>query len=308
LKQHPLSAAFPAMSDDDFQALKDDIEANGQRDPIVVLDGMVLDGWHRFQACTALLLDPVLAEFPEDEDPVAFVKSKNLQRRHLTAAQRVAAVAACCEWSPPHRPERAAADKWGTGSPLMTNQQIADEAGASVKTVKWVKAGMRAGLTEEIKEGKVSAKRAAEIAKLPESERKTAVESPAARETRRDDEDGECTSPATVQHAASLEEAYEDLDPLAERQELLNDIERLNAQIRAMSADDQKAELLKWKLLYEDALRKQGEAQNKIKRLEAEIQTASSRLRRIGKLFNERDESKIPPLVEKFVRQHREAA
>jgi hypothetical protein len=34
MNQHPLSAAFPAMSADDFQALKLDIQANGQREPI----------------------------------------------------------------------------------------------------------------------------------------------------------------------------------------------------------------------------------------------------------------------------------
>ena len=31
LKQHALSAAFPSMADDEFDALVDDIAANGQR-------------------------------------------------------------------------------------------------------------------------------------------------------------------------------------------------------------------------------------------------------------------------------------
>ena len=54
LLQHPLSDAFPAMSLEDFQALKDDIEVTGQREPVIVLDGMVLDGWHRYRACSEL--------------------------------------------------------------------------------------------------------------------------------------------------------------------------------------------------------------------------------------------------------------
>ena len=42
--QHPLSSAFPSMSEDDFLALKDDIEVNGQRDPVIIFGDMVLDG------------------------------------------------------------------------------------------------------------------------------------------------------------------------------------------------------------------------------------------------------------------------
>jgi hypothetical protein len=53
LTQHPLSAAFPAMSADDFAALVEDIKVNGQREPVIVFEGMVLDGWHRYSACVA---------------------------------------------------------------------------------------------------------------------------------------------------------------------------------------------------------------------------------------------------------------
>ena len=45
-QQHPLSAAFPAMSTDDLQALIEDIEVNGQREPIVLFEGLVIDGGH----------------------------------------------------------------------------------------------------------------------------------------------------------------------------------------------------------------------------------------------------------------------
>jgi hypothetical protein len=47
----PLSAAFPSMPEKEIEALTLDIEAHGQREPGVLLDGMVLDGWHRYLAC-----------------------------------------------------------------------------------------------------------------------------------------------------------------------------------------------------------------------------------------------------------------
>ena len=76
------------MSDEDFAALKDDIEVNGQREPVMIFEGMVLDGWHRYRACLDLGLKPQQFTFPEGDDPVAFVKGANLHRRHLTESQR----------------------------------------------------------------------------------------------------------------------------------------------------------------------------------------------------------------------------
>jgi hypothetical protein len=51
LQQHPLSAAFPSMPPVELEALAMDIEAHGQREPGVLFEGMVLDGWHRYVAC-----------------------------------------------------------------------------------------------------------------------------------------------------------------------------------------------------------------------------------------------------------------
>ena len=50
-EQHPLSAAFPAMPEVDLEALAEDIKAHGQREPGLLHEGMVLDGWHRYLAC-----------------------------------------------------------------------------------------------------------------------------------------------------------------------------------------------------------------------------------------------------------------
>jgi hypothetical protein len=91
LHQHPLSAAFPSMPEKEIEALTLDIEAHGQRESGVLLDGMVLDGWHRYLACDKLGVQFKAKDF-DGADPVAFVISKNLHRRHLTASQRAAAV------------------------------------------------------------------------------------------------------------------------------------------------------------------------------------------------------------------------
>lgn len=158
LAQHPLSCAFPAMSAEDFQALKDDIAANGQREPVMVYEGMVLDGWHRYRACADLGLKVKQFTF-SDGDPVAFVKSQNLHRRHLTGSQRTAALVACSEWFPPRRPNKVEA----TSTLLKSNKEIAKEAGVSVRTVTDTKAAKKAGLLDAVRDGAMTASEAANV-------------------------------------------------------------------------------------------------------------------------------------------------
>lgn len=86
---HPLSETFPAMADAEFQALKDDIKANGQATPIVLHEGKILDGRHRYKACTELDKQPIFEEF-KGEDALSYIISTNLHRRHLSISQRAA--------------------------------------------------------------------------------------------------------------------------------------------------------------------------------------------------------------------------
>lgn len=173
LQQHPLSAAFPSMSADDFQALKDDIENNGQREPVIVHEGMVLDGWHRYRACIELGIKPQQFTFSATDDPVAFVISHNLHRRHLTASQRAAAVVACNSWLPTGRPKGTSSspvaqqsEKREPSSPFSkTTAQLAKSAQVSDKTIKDAKAAHRAGLTDAVKSGAMTAKEAASVAR-----------------------------------------------------------------------------------------------------------------------------------------------
>lgn len=86
---HPLATQFPTMNDKDFSALVDDIKAHGQREPIVVFQGAILDGRHRAKACALLGIEPTYRTFDGDEAAAALLaKSLNVHRRHLTREQR----------------------------------------------------------------------------------------------------------------------------------------------------------------------------------------------------------------------------
>ena len=88
MQPHPAVNAFPMLSDERHAALVADIKANGLRVPIVLQDGMILDGRNRYKACQELGITPEIMEYTGN--PWAYVWSLNGTRRDLTDAQRAA--------------------------------------------------------------------------------------------------------------------------------------------------------------------------------------------------------------------------
>ena len=85
---HPAAQLFPLIDGDAFDRLVADIKANGQREPIVVLQtGEILNGRNRWRACEQLGVEPITRIY-EGADPLGFVISLNLHRRHLNESQR----------------------------------------------------------------------------------------------------------------------------------------------------------------------------------------------------------------------------
>jgi len=90
---HPHAAIFPLMSADERQELVNDMRAHGQREPICLHDGLILDGRNRYAACQALGIEPRTRVYDGPSDNLSllnYVLSLNATRRHLTAGQRAA--------------------------------------------------------------------------------------------------------------------------------------------------------------------------------------------------------------------------
>ena len=92
---HEIANIFPMMTGDDYNALKDDIEANGLIESVVIYEGKILDGRNRYRACKELDfgLTTMGVDTYDGDDPVGYVTSKNLIRRHLDISQRAMAAA-----------------------------------------------------------------------------------------------------------------------------------------------------------------------------------------------------------------------
>ena len=159
-QQHQLSAAWPAMSDSDFQALQDSIMNIGVQMPIVIFEGQVIDGWNRYRAATALGMDCPTTPFDESIDPVEFVKAMNDARRHITGSQRAIAIVAIHGWKPVGRPQNNV-----EATSTLTQEAMAAEAGVSKKTIQQAQAAQKAGLAEKVKSGEMTVEQASNVAK-----------------------------------------------------------------------------------------------------------------------------------------------
>ena len=90
MKLHKYCGLLPRMMDDEFQALKADIQAHGLLDAIVTYEDSILDGRHRYTICEALEVKPTYIQFESlgyKGSALDFVISKH-QRRNLTADQK----------------------------------------------------------------------------------------------------------------------------------------------------------------------------------------------------------------------------
>lgn len=121
------------MSGGEFASLASDIKANGLRNPITLLDGMILDGGNRYRACLEAGIDPVFAQF-EGGNIVSFVLSANLHRRHMSAGQQAAIVASAQDWA---KAQTNGGDRSSRQDcPLVTVADRAAQSGAHINTQK----------------------------------------------------------------------------------------------------------------------------------------------------------------------------
>lgn len=99
LQVHPVSRFFPLMGTKAQAALREDIKANGQTEPILRLGDVLLDGRNRLRACAQLGKKPNFAEFTgPPESAAAHILGANLHRRHLSVEQRAVVQALAIDW------------------------------------------------------------------------------------------------------------------------------------------------------------------------------------------------------------------
>lgn len=168
LAAHPFAEIFPLLPDTEIRELADDIVTYGQRVPIVLLDGLVLDGRNRLAACRFAEVEPVFEEYAGD-DPLGFVLSHNLHRRHLTESQRAMVAAKLANM--PRGGDRKS-DAYDHSANLR-NDQTAEMLNVSTRSVETAKRVLRDGAEElqaAVEQRRLTVNTAVALASLPKSE------------------------------------------------------------------------------------------------------------------------------------------
>jgi len=150
-----------------------DIGTNGLAEPIVLLDGQILDGRNRHAACSLAGVDPSFSEFVGD-DPAAWVVSKNLHRRHLSESQR--AMVASRLATRPHGDQPDA--PIGASRTQPAAAELLNVSRRAVQRARAVQALGVPELVEAVDSGGIAVSRAAEIARMPDDEQRAAVSAP----------------------------------------------------------------------------------------------------------------------------------
>lgn len=84
---HEAANIFPMLPEEKLDCLADDIKKNGLQYPVEICDGKIIDGRNRWMACLRAGVDADTVDVCPD-DPIAYVLSLNLHRRHLDATQQ----------------------------------------------------------------------------------------------------------------------------------------------------------------------------------------------------------------------------
>ena len=150
LERHELSSVFGDMAEDDFENLVQSVKNEGFMDSLIrTHENKILDGWHRYQAALKLNLVRKLMFMNWDEEDegnaIAFVAARNIERRHLTASQRAQIVVFLNErfgWGGDRSKE--------TNVHLKTQDELAQQANVSTKTIQRAEKVEKAGRSEEV--------------------------------------------------------------------------------------------------------------------------------------------------------------
>lgn len=177
---HPLSELFPILPTNEMQDLVNSIKDNGLQQKIILFEGKILDGRHRYEACQIADVKPKFDLYRGD-DPCGFVLRANIQRRHLTPSQRAMLAAKVADLKQGSQGQNNLQKSQQTPktakfpSPQKpTHEQAAKAAGVSARSVDDASKVLDADkkLAESVAKGDISVSKAAkEVRKQEQTEK-----------------------------------------------------------------------------------------------------------------------------------------
>lgn len=195
---HPMAAALPNITGVEYIQLYESIKEHGQRVPIVLYEGRVVDGRNRLRACQELEIEPDVTDWVPpnpigtknmiEDDLMEWIIDVNVNRRHLSQSQRAMAASDIetarhggnkkCSQSEVKTPIGHLLPDEQPEGPEVTRKTAAEKLGVSERSVTRaakVKKKAVPEVAEAVKDGKITVHKAEQIAKLPKKKQSAAL-------------------------------------------------------------------------------------------------------------------------------------
>jgi hypothetical protein len=171
---HPIANIFPLIEGTEFDLLAADIHERGLNAPVVMFKGQILDGRNRYRVCLQEKIEPRFEEYTGN-DPIGFVISRNLRRRHLTTGQRAQIGAKLATMRQGERTDL------GPSANLpkvdqATAAKILKVSERSVRSAVTVQKSGTAELQRVVEQGDIAVSKAAKIARKPAVQQADAID------------------------------------------------------------------------------------------------------------------------------------
>lgn len=172
---------FPMIEGAEYDALVADIKENGLHESIWLYEDKILDGRNRARACKDAGVETKTREY-KGKDPLGFVISLNLKRRHLNESQRAmiaARIATMTQSDAGKAYGKGKDDSSGKFAEAKVSQpEAAERMAVSPRSVRSARVVQERGIPELVKavdSGKMPVSKAADISKVSPEKQKAAI-------------------------------------------------------------------------------------------------------------------------------------
>lgn len=168
---HPLANIFPLIEGPAFTDLVADVKANGVREPIWMYQNQILDGRNRYRAAKDAGVECEIRAY-SGTDPVSFVVSLNLHRRHLTESQRAMVAAKLANMS--HGGDRKSDQTANLHVDSVSQSDAAEMLNVSTRTVaaaKKITEEAPAEVAQAVERGTISVNLATQVIGLSDEDK-----------------------------------------------------------------------------------------------------------------------------------------
>lgn len=180
---------FPLLPEEELKELSQDLEVSGQQHPIIIYNGMILDGRNRIRAFQDTNLKEAAVEYftGTEFEAVEKIRGLNILRRHLTMGQRAHVALAYLPYEEAEAKKRQGARTDLVPDPEPSGQEkrgksrniVAEKFNLSGQRISEAKSlAMNApDLSEEVKAGTKSLDKATREMKVRREDREKKIES-----------------------------------------------------------------------------------------------------------------------------------